>query len=332
MKTKLKILAILLVMTTAGCNDYAVKTKINPDGSFERTIICTGDSLGLYALALPYVFSDSWSIDIQRKKDGEKNFVTTAKKSYANSEQLMAEFSKGKDTSKLQISSRIEKRFRWFFSYFTYTETLPPYARFRHLSVDSFFTPVEIGLMKEGKDSLIHKRTEEFWNRNIVEEFLQRLTVKLRLLNDPSLPPALIDAHRNELTQKLVENEKAKPDEIAEIMKGTLNVPSFKKLREIIDSLFKDLLNDLEKEGNLEITFKNEVAMPGILLSSNSIKIEGNIVRWDCKSKRYFDIVMTAESRIVNLWAIILTSVLCVVILVLLLLPIIHAKKWNFLN
>ena len=327
MKTKSWILAVLFVLTATGCNDYTVKTRINPDGSFERTIVCDGDSLGLYSLALPYVFSDSWNVDIQRKKDAEKSFITTAKKTYANSEQLMAEFSKGKDSSKLQISARIEKRFRWFFSYFTYTETLPPYVLFRHFSVDSFFTPSEIGLMKEGKDSLFRDRAEAFWTRNIVEEFLQRLTVRVRALNDSSLSPALIDDHRNDLTRKLIESKKPKPDEIAGIFKATLRLSSFKRLRGTIDSLFVEITQEVEKEGKLEVAFKNEVTMPGILLSSNSKKTEGNRVAWECKALKYFDVAMTAESRIVNLWAIILTSVVCMGLLAGLLLPIVHGKR-----
>ncbi len=327
MKQISKIAALLLTLFAAGCNDFTVKTSIHRDGSFERTIICDGDSLGLYSLHLPYVFSDGWNIEIRRKEHAEKSFVTTAKKLYASNDELMAEFAGGKDSAKLQISSQIEKRFRWFFSYYNYKETLPSYALFRHLSIDSFFTPTEIVLIKESKDSLIKKRVDEFWLRNIIEEFLKRILVKVEELNDPELTQSLILQEKEALTRELLKSEEPKPDQVAKIFETVLRTKSARKLRGTIDSVSKDLTAAIELEGKRDVSYKNEVTMPGILLSSNSEKIEGNSVTWHCSSNRYFDVTMTAESRAVNLWAIILTSILCVLLLVGLLLPMVRAKR-----
>jgi hypothetical protein len=327
MKHISRIAALLLTLFAAGCNDYAVKTTIHRDGSFERTIICDGDSLGLYSLHLPYVFSDSWNVEIRRKEQTEKSFVTTAKKLYANNDELMAEFARGKDSAKLQISSQIEKRFRWFFTYYDYKETLPPYATFTHLSLDSFFTPTEIGFMKEGKDSLIKKRVDEFWLRNIIEELLKRILVKVEELNDPELTQSLILQKKEALTQELLKSEDPKSDSITKTFETILRTKSAKKLSSTIDSILKDLTAAIEMEGERDVSYKNEVTMPGILLSTNSEKIEGNNVTWQCSSKKYFDVTMTAESRAVNLWAIVLTSIVCILLLVGLLLPIVRGKR-----
>jgi hypothetical protein len=327
MKQLSKIAVLLLTLFTAGCNDFIVKTTIHRDGSFERTIICDGDSLGLYSLHLPYVFSDGWNIEIRRKEHAEKSFVTTAKKLYANNDELMAEFARGKDSAKLQISSHIEKRFRWFFTYYDYKETLPPYATFRHLSLDSFFTPTEIGRIKEGKDSLIKKRVDEFWLRNIFEEFLKRMLVKVEELNDPELTQSLILQEKEILTRELLKSGDPKTDQVVKTFERVLRTKSARKLRGSIDSVLKDLTEVVELEAKRDVSYKNEVTMPGILLSSNSEKIEGNNVTWQCSSKRYIEVTMTAESRAVNLWAIVLTSIVCILLLVGLLLPIVRGKR-----
>jgi hypothetical protein len=327
MKRISRIAALFLTLFAAGCNDFTVKTTIHRDGSFERTIICDGDSLGLYSLHLPYVFSDGWNIEIRRKEHAEKSFVTTAKKTYANNEELMAEFARGKDSSKLQISSQIEKRFRWFFTYYDYKETLPSYALFRHLSIDSFFTPTEMGLIKESKDSLIKKRVDEFWLRNIIEEFLKRIVVKVEELNDPELTQSLILQEKEILTRELLKGGEPKPDQVVKIFETVLRTKSARKLHGSIDSVLKDLTEAIELEQKRDVSYKNEVTMPGILLSSNSEKIEGNNVTWQCSSKRYLDVAMTAESRAVNLWAIILTSIICVLLLMGLLLPMIRGRR-----
>ncbi len=327
MKLISRIAALLLTLFAAGCNDYTVKTTIHRDGSFERTIICDGDSLGLYKLHLPYVFSDGWNVEIRPKEQAERSFVTTAKKTYANNGELMAEFARGKDSSKLQISSHIEKRFRWFFTYYDYKETLPPYATFRHFSLDSFFTPTEIGLMKDGKDSLIKKRVDEFWLRNIVEELLQRIVVKAEELNDLELTRSLILQKKEALTRELLKSEDPKTDPVAKTFETILQTKSTRKLRGSIDSVLKDLTAAVKLEEERDVSYKNEVTMPGILLSSNSEKVEGNSVTWQCSSKRYIDVTMTSESRAVNLWAIILTSIVCVLLLVGLLLPMIRGRR-----
>ena len=327
MKKISKITVLLLMLVAAGCNDFTVKTTIHRDGSFERTIICEGDSLGLYSLHLPYVFTDGWNVEIRRKGQSEKSFATTAKKLYANNDELMAEFARGKDSTKLQISSQIEKRFRWFFTYYDYKETLPPYATFRHLSIDSFFSPTEMGLMKEGKDSLMKKRVDEFWLRNIIEELLKRIVVKVGELNDPELTQSLILQKKEALTQELLKSEDPKSDSITKTFETILRTKSAKKLSSTIDSILKDLTAAIEMEGERDVSYKNEVTMPGILLSTNSEKIEGNNVTWQCSSKKYFDVTMTAESRAVNLWAIVLTSIVCILLLVGLLLPIIRGKR-----
>lgn len=327
MKRTLKSIVLLLAVLSSGCNDYTIKTTVNADGSFERTIVCDGDSLGLRSIQLPYVFDSSWNIVIGRKPGAGGSFITTAKKTYANSEQLMTEFSRGRDSAKLQISSRVEKRFRWFFTYYMYTETLPSYSIYRHEPIDSFFTPAEIKLMKEDKDSLLSKRVDEFWYRNIVDEFIERVQVKAKELNDPSLPPSAFAEHKEALNEELLKSKNDKSDDIARIVEKILRPRPVKKLRGAMDSIFTAMTKELEAEAALDISYKNEVSLPGILITSNSKKIEGNKVMWDCRSNKYFEVVMSAESRMVNLWAVIVTSIVCLGLVIGLLLPLIHRTK-----
>jgi ethanolamine utilization cobalamin adenosyltransferase len=317
------------MLLSSGCNEYTIKTTINPDGSFERTIVCDGNSTAFSNFHLPYVIDSSWSVVTEAKQgaEKEKREITTAKKRYTNSEQLMAEFARGRDSAKLQISCRVEKRFRWFFTYYIYTETLPSYAIFRHEPLDSFFTPTEIGLIKENKDSLLNKRVDEFWLRNSIDEFIDRIEAKAKDLNDPSLPPSAFAEHKQALMEELVKGKNDKPDDITRIVEKMLRPRPVERLRGAMDTTFADITKELEREAELDLSYKNEVSLPGILITSNSKKIEGNKVMWDCKSNRYFNVVMSAESRRVNLWAVIVTSIVCLGLVVGLLLPLIHRTR-----
>ncbi len=327
MKRPLNLLAILIMVMTSGCNDYTIKTTINPDGSFERTIVCNGTSDDFSNFHLPYVIDSTWNVVAVPEQGGEKRQETTAKKTYANSEQLMEEFARGKDTSKLQVACRVEKKFRWFFTYYFYAETLPSFALYRHEPVDSFFTPAEIRLMKEGRDSLLDRRAEELWSRNIVDEFIERLQVKAQELNDPKLPASAISECKGALTEQILKGKDDNSEDLERVVETILWPRPARKLRGAMDTIFTRMTDELKREAELEVSYKNEVTMPGILVTSNSRKIEGNKVMWDCRSNKYVDFVMSAESRRVNLWAVIATSVVCAGLVVALLLPVFYRSK-----
>jgi hypothetical protein len=327
MKRVLHLLALLMIFVTGGCNDYAIKTTINPDGSFERIVVCNGDSLGVLSIHLPYVFDSSWTIVSEGQHGDSHNFTTTAKKKYSNAEQLREEFLRGRDSSKLQILCRVEKHFRWFFTYYLYIETLPSYSIYRHESIDSFFTPTEIGLMKEDKDSVLSKRIEDFWYRNIIDEFIERIQHKAIELNDPSLPPSVFTERKEALMEGLLKGKDDKPDDMARIIEQTLRPRPVKKLSGAMDSIFTTMTKELKAEADLDLSFKNEVTMPGILMTSNAKKIEGNKVMWDCRSNKYFDVVMSAESRRVNLWTVIVTMIICLGLVIGLVLPLFHRAR-----
>jgi hypothetical protein len=94
-----------------------------------------------------------------------------------------------------------------------------------------------------------------------------------------------------------------------------------------MDTIFTNITKELQSEAELDVSYKNEVSTPGILLTSNSKKIEGNRVFWEGRSNRYFDVVMSAESRMVNLWTMIASSIVCLGLVIGLLIPIIHRLK-----
>jgi hypothetical protein len=62
------------------------------------------------------------------------------------------------------------------------------------------------------------------------------------------------------------------------------------------------------------------VEMPGLITGTNSEMLKGNQVSWDVHIEAFFvsDLVMYAESRVINYWAFILTGAVVLALLVLL--------------
>lgn len=331
MKRKIIFVLLLLVLLFSSCNKFTIKTKINLDGSFEKTVLCEGDSLGIYNLPLPFVFSNGWKIEIREKVGNEKSFITTATKQYANADELNTEYTKGQDSAKLKISTHIEKVFRWFFTYYVYEETIPAFGIIKQaISIDSVFTPNELVLLKDikdTKDSLLKQRYSEYYEQNIAGEFIEELIIRSQKLNDPIFTRSRWEEHRISLTRSLFTKKSNQPADITKLIDKIFKTSSTKKLHGAIETSFSNIKRKVEIEDKLNFSYKNEIVMPGILITSNSNKVEGNKLMWDCNSSPYFDVVMTAESRIVNVWAMILTVIVCGALLIGLLYPLIHEKE-----
>ena len=246
---------LLLVVLSGGCNNtYTVKTKINPDGSFEKTIVCEGDSLGIYKLPLPFVFKDGWKIDTRKETDKQTKFITTAQKTYASIEELQAEAARGSDSAKLAIVSRIEKRFRWFFTYYTYEEKIPAFGRFRqHVPFTSAFTPDEIERLGTGKDTVVNKRFDAYWTRNIADELIDELIAASRQLNDPALAPERWEEKRNMIGESMVKEDMSKASVLVAFLEKTFGTTSVRNMTGVIDRLLTELIVKAQNENELDV-------------------------------------------------------------------------------
>lgn len=327
MSQSIRLVPLLCILLWRGCSEISIKTTVNTDGTFVRSVVCNGDSSDLSAIHLPYVFDSTWSITTVKKTDGEHTSSTTATKIYPSSNELTAEFTRGKDSTKLSVSCHIKKAFRWFFTYFRYTEILHPYARYHHEPVDSFFTPEEIGRLRMNQDSSLSKRVEAYWVRNSLDEYVDRIALASKGLGDTALSSGSIAIHKKEIVDALARIEGGKAKDIFDAFNSVVHPRPQKRLFKVIDSVFASLTKEIEAETALDISYTNEVTMPGILLGANSKSIEGNRVTWNCHSNQYFDVTMTAESRRVNLWAVIATGVVCLLLLGGLLIPIVYRSR-----
>jgi len=317
---------LLLVLLSGGCNTkYSVKTRIHPDGSFEKTIVCEGDSLGIYELSLPFDLSDGWNMEIRRKTDGSDGFITTATKRYPSLEDLQKEYARGLDSSKLRIVSSIEKRFRWFFTYYTYEETIPAFGLFTQtVPIGSVFTPAELEALAAGKDSVLNKRFDEYWMRTVVDGFIDDIIVRSRGLDAPVITPRQWLDNRTGIADSILRNELSTAGEASELIERTFRVPPSQGLRGAIDTAFTVVMAKEQLEQELDIAYRNDVVMPGMLITSNAGTVEGSTLSWDCRPHRCIDVVMRAESRTINLWAFYTTGGICLALLAVLFVPMLR--------
>ena len=308
------------ILSLSGCKEeYKTTTKINSDGSCERIVIAKVDSSRLINGAFPVPQDKSW--DLQYKtlgKDTQKVFI--AHKIFDDVNKINGEY---KEKNKVGIEIKLEKKFRWFFSYLTYKEIYKSYNQFNRIPAKSFLTKEEYQKLEAGDTSKsLKKKLDHFMEENMFEEFYQQLIESVQKGKDSSLWLDLLAARKQELKDSLL----AGSGETKSVIRSLKNVFKSEKVamyESDIDEILKNINAKIERMSGIIGEYTNEVIMPGIILNTNASTLEGNKATWKFNDDRFCitDYVMIVESRVSNIWTIYVTGGVIVVIIGLLLLP-----------
>jgi len=321
--TMLMLTAGLLLLP--GCLDLYFTTEVNPDGSLDKTVVFKGDSSEIIGNSVFSLLNSDWDTTWIPVDDKKMKFVATR---HFKNPKLLNKWSDPQDSAKIQIRSHVvlKKQFRWFYTYFKYQETLPASNPFQLIDWKDYLTPVEIRLIAEDdearkKDSAYvkeaydqtEKRFETFLEKSIYEEFF---TI---LLAAPGLPSTGITAgelqqKKSEIFQYLKDNSDGdRAKDLLKTLSEFMKHPELAALADDSASSFKifnhkmDFFQDVSDDNYHFI-----IRLPGQMLDTNSTQMEGSDIKWDVGYYDFFfkDLVMQAESRVVNTWAFIVAGII----------------------
>ncbi len=317
------IVTITFVMLTASdCNHkQRTTTKINNDGSCERTVFVKNVSDTSMYRSFPVPTDKSWESRIER--DSVKEEVYVASKRFDNVNQMNNEY---KRPSKVGIDLKFEKKFRWFFTYFSYQETYKPCFQIQRIPIRAFLTKEEYAQYENGDTSkALKERMDEFLMANLVEEFYKQLIDSVESLHDPSLPVSVFIAKKHEIDFHNMEHS---TKDVIKYLERTLGLKLRGKLERQIDGIEKLMEAKIQFIMDAGGDYVNEVVMPGIILNTNANTVEGTKVLWHFNEDKFTFIsyTMTVESRIANPWATYTTGGVLIVIVTLLMLPRLKRK------
>ncbi len=337
MKTKqiLNILLILLLALTS-CREITVTTVVHDDGSFTRIFTITGDSSSVIKKDLPYPVDSTWTSEYSKDTSQKNEFTLTYSKTFKRSKDLNNEVAA--DTGwrrQLDRHFDIGKAFGFFYSYPRYREVIKAANPFKEYDYSEYLGKDDLLWLSGEKvritkaDSAKYKsaddRSSEYFEDLLTQEIIKVMEKGIAELNDPGLVPQGVILYKDSIKHRLDDYHNNLNYYIDLYYKWTEN-PTVKELYNIDPPIFQEL----NKKGEflLEImgmeSYTSEVELPGIIMETNSTKLEGNKVEWkvDPMSFMLEDYEMYVESRIVNKWAFYVAGVVLILLIVLLIIKI----------
>jgi len=326
---------LLLLMFFTGCKDIETTTEIYADGSCKRTVVIQGDSSAVFESAYPVPTDSTWTIEtIDTSK-----FTYIASKKFDKVADLDKELNYCRDkTTELTIIPELNKKFRWFYTIFSYKETYKTFNKLDHIPFTENFTPEELKIFYSDDDSTeqakaIEIKLEDWDLNNTFMEFYNELIETAEELKDPNVNEVTIKLKKEQIFQffkdKLYDNPEINDTKLAEfekVLQAEIKPNLADKLKNILDK-FKEREDYMGEIGLNE--YSSHVILPGLIIDTNAKTVEGNKVSWEIDPKKFIftDYEMTVESRVVNRWAVVVTIALVVIAAGILLLPLILKRN-----
>ena len=141
---------LMLLLFMGSCLDYTVTTRVNQDGSIFRQYRVRGDSAKVFEGSLMIPSGPEWKIS-SRMEPKDKNdslseksqYVYEASRTFGSIDELRDWLDTDTSIGTIKPIVSLKKKFRWFYTYYEYSEVYPMSFPFQKIPVDSFLTEME---------------------------------------------------------------------------------------------------------------------------------------------------------------------------------------------
>jgi hypothetical protein len=352
-------LAIMVLMLLAGsCLDYNVTTRVNRDGSIFRQYRIRGDSAKIFDGSLMIPSGSEWKISHswgpKNEKDtlsGEKQYVYKASRTFGSIDELRDWLETDTSIGTIKPIVSLKKKFRWFYTYYEYSEVYPMTFPFQKIPVDSFLTDMEQSVIMDddrtaysskdgkliwkGKDTIYNYTSADSVEINKISELCQQKLGRWIIASIMEDYLEVLNKHfKNDAAVRAISLKKTTwrdaADKKYDIKKSEFVTATF--LNTIGDSIIGSgglqelYVNNPEefaefdrkmrkaKDFGVEDSFTHTLILPGKVYSTNSEKVNNTEMEWKLEPM-YFalkDYEMKASSRAANPWIMVLSGLLAV--------------------
>ena len=225
----------------------------------------------------------------------------------------------------------LEKRFRWFYTYYYYTETYPSQASRFSLPITNFMSEREALFWFRGKPDLtegesgaeakarldeLEGRMVKWQNANLMYETCEAIARHYDAIPSNTVSKAQFLAFRDSLVCQAADAEFPMEEEaMATLLRNTFHTDVFAPL--LADTLVVG--HEMAQKYNsylqlLMLKADCEVVMPGRIIGGNALSADGNSCKFRLTGERLIpgDYTMEVISRDCHLWAFLITGLIVV--------------------
>jgi hypothetical protein len=355
MKPRIIIPILVLSILAVSCvSDDEMLTIINPDGSCYREFTREADSAFMagdtaksnpfpvdidstweisWTYLIPEIHTNwpvkNWKWDVA---DTAKKLYVTARHQFQIAEDMNTGFrlKKSHEWHSLNVKYALEKKFRWFYTYYNYREVYPKIKTFSEIPFEKYMTREEAEFWFSGKPDILKGmngiEVREFTGdlENKVNSWLAHnywnTEYKVLLDNYDLLKIKTISKKRLEQARDSVFIKNVKKD-------GDLEL----KMEKCLDDYFKTtIFSSIKEKGNSPIakfeknldslgfiayfnkSFDYKLLMPGKIIQPNNAIVHGDTLIWKLTAYRmvYSDYEISAQSRKANIWAFVISGII----------------------
>ena len=337
MKTNNLIVAIVILFSMASCQtSYRMVSRIKTDGSLYREVYAYGDSAFLAGdrAENPFLFhidSDTWQLvglgsSIKFNFWGNEQELNV--KVCRDIPGMSGEYFEVSDTKEyaapLAVPQEIlEKKFRWFYTYYSYKAIYSELPDKGPVPLDRYFSDEERQIWFRGDENAfagwngielnnrlddIENKFWEWYNRSQYEISFEVVAHFTSLQGDTSYIRRLQESKEDIYSKYVSKKEKeSTPEEVCDFLNDLWQTKYFSNVYKAnekdIDKMAEDRGRIVELFG---YTMRNELIMPGKVIASNAMFQQGDsAVIWKVDAFRLLagGYELAAESRIPNYWA-----------------------------
>jgi hypothetical protein len=262
------------------------------------------------------------------------NNLVFARRNYKSVEGMDTTFrlKKSNEWSLIKVKHRLEKQFRWFYTYYTYRETYPMIKTGFALPIENYMTKDEAQFWFTGKPNILQSmnglemreylgKIEDSYNKWITQN-LWNAEYKVLLNNYDSLSKKPVAKEQLQTLKDSIYNSKIKnldDVDMEKVLNSFFKTDAFSELWKNENSPMKKFEKDFNKKFTFFFSqsFNYKLILPGKIIQSGDAIIHGDTLVWKLSSYRLIpaDYVIEAQSRKANVWAFILTGILALVVI-----------------
>lgn len=364
MKVSIKIIAtMMLVLIMASCKnkDDRMLTVINEDGTCSReyTFHTTQQWLSAspdedYDSIVDKTWERSWSVlgadsvrypvplteaqlDSMQELDLSKPLgnllMVHAKKTYQSVEEMSANLYRPEQhhlvkAEGIKATSKLEKRFKWFYTDYTFTETFTcedstlfpiPLSHFLSADTVSYWFTGQPNLAQglsgaEAKELLdgIEKKINQWTNANWFYEICNVIIANYDKIQNPPVSKERFSSVRDSLVmQPCVLNAEATEgagDHITDLIDKTFQSDAYKQFLQTYEGVFGAY-------GILSFGTNYDLQMPGTVTDAGMGQYDGDVIHYRLGGERMIpgSYTITASSRVTNIWAFVVTFLIVLI-------------------